>query len=34
VIGLEKRGYRRGVLTVSLPKIAGPRGRRISIEAH
>jgi HSP20 family protein len=26
--------YRRGVLTVWLPKIAAPRGRRISIEAH
>lgn len=26
--------YRRGVLTISLPKIAGPRGRRISIDAH
>jgi HSP20 family protein len=26
--------YRRGVLTISLPKIGGPRGRRISIEAH
>jgi HSP20 family protein len=26
--------YRRGVLTVSLPKIAGPRGRRIAVEAR
>jgi HSP20 family protein len=29
-----KARYRRGVLTISLPKIGGPRGRRISIEAH
>jgi HSP20 family protein len=29
-----KARYRHGVLTISLPKIAGPRGRRISIEAH
>ena len=26
--------YRRGVLTVSLPKLGEARGRRISIEAH
>ena len=26
--------YRHGVLTVSLPKLAEARGRRISIEAH
>jgi len=26
--------YRRGVLSVSLPKIAAPRGRRITVEAH
>jgi HSP20 family protein len=26
--------YRRGVLTISLPKLAESRGRRISIEAH
>jgi HSP20 family protein len=26
--------YRRGVLRVSLPKIAAPRGRKISIEVH
>jgi HSP20 family protein len=26
--------YRRGVLTVSLPKIDGPRGRRIAVEAN
>jgi HSP20 family protein len=29
-----KARYRRGVLTVSLPKIAGTRGRRISVETH
>ena len=26
--------YRRGVLTVFLPKIGGPRGRRIAVEAR
>jgi len=26
--------YRRGILKVSLPKIAGPRGRRIAVEAR
>jgi HSP20 family protein len=29
-----KARYRHGVLTVSLPKIAGRRGRRISVEMH
>lgn len=32
--GTAKARYRRGVLTVSLPKIAGARGRRISVEAR
>jgi HSP20 family molecular chaperone IbpA len=26
--------YRNGVLSVSLPKTATPRGRRISVELH
>ena len=29
-----KAHYRHGVLTVTLPKIAGPRGRRIAVELH